>query len=148
MKLFTRQPTPTEQLKNAAIEAAVSALGADKSKSKDKPALTGVRAVAAGAVLYTAGRAAFKGRRFLSEQFSSDEAEDDAATQTREEHEDPEAKGRRDGDAGEPDDGSRSTTATPPPKRKPMRRAARNNPAQPSLELPQQRWPRMAAARK
>ena len=148
MKLFTRQSTPTEELKNAAIEAALSALGDGKSESKDKPAMTGVRAVAAGAVLYTAGRAAFRGRRFLNEQFSSDQAEDYAATQTREEREDPEADGRRDEDAGAPDDGSRSKTATPPLKRKPMRRAARNNPAEPSLELPQQRWPRMAAARK
>ena len=65
MRLFTRQASPTEQLKNAAIEAAISGLRDSRGEPKRKSGLSGGRAVAVGAVLYTAGVAAFKGRRFL-----------------------------------------------------------------------------------
>jgi len=119
MKLLARRETPTEQLKNAAIEVALSPLFDAQSKPKDKPALTGIRAVAAGAVLYTAGWVAIKGRGVLR----------------------PDAGSRQDDDAGE----LSSAAATP---RKPVRRAARMNGPQPSLNLPQQRWPRMAAGTK
>jgi hypothetical protein len=122
MKLLARRETPTEQLKNVAIEVALSALFDGQSKPKDKPALTGVRAVAAGVVLYTAGWVAIKGRGVLR----------------------PEAGSRQDDDAGE----LSSEAATPRAKRKPVRRAARMSGPQPSLDLPQQRWPRMAAGRK
>jgi hypothetical protein len=81
---------------------------ADQSRSKAGPRLTGVRAVAAGAFLYTAGWAMFTGRRFLGEQLSSNQADDDKR-----------------GDDDEPEAGG--------------------DDSQPSLELPQQRWPRMAA---
>jgi hypothetical protein len=154
MKLLARGATPTEQLKNAAIEAALRALGDGQSTPKDKPALTGVRAVAAGAALYTAGWAAFKGRGFLREQFSASQVKDDETTQAGEggpsgdakqqldvDEESAEAGGRQDDDAGE----SSSEAPTPRTKRKPVRRAARTNDPQPSLNLPQQRWPRMSA---
>src|SRR5215216_1700415 len=66
MRLSTKQKTPTEELKNAAVTALRTALS-EESDAKDKRGLTGVRAVATGAIIYTAGRAAFKGRRFLRE---------------------------------------------------------------------------------
>jgi hypothetical protein len=79
MTLLMRDKSPIEQLKHAAIEAAVRALDDEKASSKDKPALTGVRAVATGAVLYTAGHAAFKAHRLLREQFFSNQAGDEQA---------------------------------------------------------------------
>src|SRR4051794_4679718 len=84
MRLLTRRKTPTEELKDAAIEALVNAL--DDDKRADKPRIKGVRALATGAVIYTAGRAAFKGRRFLREQLSSD-TEDDQADDLEDEEE-------------------------------------------------------------
>jgi hypothetical protein len=84
MRLLTRRKTPTEELKEAAIEALVNALDDDKRAAK--PGSKGVRAVAAGAVIYTAGRAAFKGQRFVREQLSSD-TEDDQAEDVEDEEE-------------------------------------------------------------
>jgi hypothetical protein len=78
MKLFTRQPSPTEQLKNAAIEAAISALRDSRDEPKRKAGLTASRAMAAGAVLYAAGFAAFKGRTLLREQLSLNRGEAEA----------------------------------------------------------------------
>jgi hypothetical protein len=95
MRLLTRRKTPTEELKDAAIEALVNALDDDKRAAK--PGTKGVRALAAGAVIYTAGRAAFKGQRFVREQLSSDTEDDQAedledAEETRA-YEEPEAEG-------------------------------------------------------
>jgi hypothetical protein len=128
MKLLTRKKTPTEQLKHAAVEAAVSALGDLQGRSTGKPALSGVRAVGTGAVLFTAARAAFTRRRFLREQASSKEVEDEAATKAREERAQAEEYRAA--------------------KRKPVPRAARTKGPQPSLELPQQRWPRLSASQR
>jgi hypothetical protein len=94
MRLLTRRKTPTEELKDAAIEALVNALDDDKRAAK--PGTKGVRALAAGAVIYTAGRAAFKGQRFVREQLSSD-TEDDQAEDLEDEketraHKDPRAE--------------------------------------------------------
>ncbi len=74
MRLLTRRKTPIEELKDAAIEALLNALDDDKHGAK--PRTEGVRALAAGAVIYTAGRAAFKGQRFVREQLSSDTGDD------------------------------------------------------------------------
>ena len=76
MRLLARRKTPTEELKDAAIEALVNALDDDKRAAK--PGTKGVRALAAGAVIYTAGHAAFKGQRFVREQLSSDTEDDQA----------------------------------------------------------------------
>ena len=84
MRLLTRRKTPTEELKDAAIEALVNALDDDRRAAK--PGTKGVRALAAGAVIYTAGRAAFKGQRFVREQLSSD-TEDDQADDLEDEEE-------------------------------------------------------------
>src|SRR5215216_4560371 len=99
MRLSTKQKTPTEELKNAAITALRTALS-EESDAKDKRGLTGVRAVATGAIIYTAGRAAFKGRRFLREQLSShtdddqpeDDLRDEEAAEAREDRDEPEAE--------------------------------------------------------
>ena len=84
MRLLTRRKTPTEELKDAAIEALVNALDDDKRAAK--PGTKGVRALAAGAVIYTAGHLAFKGQRFVREQLSSD-TEDDQAEEVEDEQE-------------------------------------------------------------
>jgi hypothetical protein len=74
MRLRTRRKTPTEELKDAAIEALINALDDD-----ERAAGAGtVRSLAAGAIIYTAGRAAFKGQRFVREQLSSDTEDDQA----------------------------------------------------------------------
>ena len=155
MKLRTRKKTPAKQLKQAAIEAAVTALGDRQDRSKGKPALSGVRAVGTGAVLVTAARAAFKGRRFLREQLSSNEAEREETTKAREQRAEPEARkyqaadrGRKVHDARDPDTESSSKPARPLPDRRPVRHAAREKGLQPSLELPQQRWPRLSASKR
>ena len=95
MRLLTRRKTPTEELKDAAIEALVNALGDDKRATK--PRTKDVRALAAGAVIYTAARAAFKGQRFMREQLSSDteldqaeDLEDEEETRAYEEPDDEE----------------------------------------------------------
>ena len=94
MRLLTRRKTPTEELKDAAIKALVNALDDDKRAAK--PRTNGVRAVAAGAVIYTAGRAAFKGQRFVREQLSPDTEDDQAEDLEHEEetraYEEPEAE--------------------------------------------------------
>ena len=84
MRLLTKRKTPTEELKAAAIAALVNAL--DDDKRAVKPGTKGVRALAAGAVIYTAGHAAFKGQRFMREQLSSD-TEDDQAEDLEDEEE-------------------------------------------------------------
>jgi hypothetical protein len=111
MKLRTRKETPADQLRNAAVEAALGALDDLQGRSKRKPALSGLRAVGTGVVLFTAGRLALKGRRSV----------------------------RQDAD---------EETSSAPAKPRPVRRAARTERPRPSLDLPQQRWPRMAASRR
>jgi hypothetical protein len=81
---LTRRKTPIEELKDAAIKALVNALDDDKRAAKS--GMQGVRTLATGAVIYTAGRAAFKGQRFVREQLSSD-TEDDQAEDLEDEEE-------------------------------------------------------------
>ncbi len=88
-----------DDVKRVAVAALVAALDDGKENAKKKPGLTGMRAVATGAVLYTAGKVAFNGRRFISERLQSDdESEQDEA--------DPRAPqaGRPDEDSGRPAD--------------------------------------------
>ena len=129
MKLFATRRTPTDELKDAAIAALVSALEDRQREAKDKPGLTPVRAVAAGAVIYTVGRVAFKGRRLVSDHLSS----------SSEDEQSPEESDAFDDDHDEPDASEEEPEATPTPlpARKPMHRAARKKGAQPSLKRPQ-----------
>jgi hypothetical protein len=61
-----------EDVRKVALAALATALDDGKQEARKKPGLTGVRAVATGAVLYTAGRAAFAGRRFYRDHFGAD----------------------------------------------------------------------------
>ena len=96
MKLFTSQPTPTEQLKDAAIEAVIKALDGPQEEPKTKSGLSGGRALAVGAVLYATGLAAYKGRHLLREQLSSIRTDDDDATHAREDDEEEPVAGEDD----------------------------------------------------
>ena len=67
-----------DDVKRVAVAALVAALDDGKENAKKKPGLTGMRAVATGAVLYTAGKVAFNGRRFISDRLNGgDESEED-----------------------------------------------------------------------
>ena len=93
-------------------------------KSSHKRALTGPRAVATGAVLYTAVRAVFVGARSIRAERGSKQA----AADESDEH------------TGEV---AMSKTTRSRPKRMP----ARENDLPPSLALRNRRWARMAANR-
>ena len=123
MRLRSKRKTPTDELRDAAITALVNALD---DKPAAKPGTKGVRSLAAGAVLYALGRAAFKGQRLLREQRSSGTDDDQAENLA--------------------DDESRSTTPSPFPQRKPGPRAARRKGAQPTLKLQNQRRARTWAS--
>jgi len=60
-----------DDVKRVAVAALVAALDDGKDQARKKPGLTGMRAVATGAVLYTAGKAAFNGRRFINERLEA-----------------------------------------------------------------------------
>jgi hypothetical protein len=80
-----------EDVKRVAVAALVAALDDGKEKARKNPRLTGMRAVATGAVLYTAGKAAFNGRRFISERLQGDaEPEDEYDEEEDEEFDDDE----------------------------------------------------------
>jgi len=68
-----------DDVKRVAVAALVAALDDSKEHARKNPRLTGVRAVATGAVLYTAGKAALNGRRFVNERLrgNDDEPEDE-----------------------------------------------------------------------
>jgi hypothetical protein len=97
----------------------------DAGRSSHKRALSGPRAVATGAVLYTAVRAAFAGARSIRAEHRSKQA----ATDETDEH------------TGEV---AKSKTRRSRPERMP----ARENDLPPSLTLPNRRWAGMAAKRR
>ena len=80
----SRTPRTSSASRSAAL---VAALDDGKDQARKKPGLTGMRAVATGAVLYTAGKAAFSGRRFINERLGAgdDEPEDDEEDEEEEE---------------------------------------------------------------
>ena len=89
MALSVKRKPTADDVRRVALAALTTALDDGKQEVKKKPGLTGVRAVATGAVLYTAGRAAFAGRRFVrdhfgesrdDEEFEEDDEEFDEAT--------------------------------------------------------------------
>src|SRR3954452_4583770 len=92
-----------DDVRRVALAALATALEDRKEEVKKKPGLTGVRAVATGAVIYTAGRAVFTGRRFVRDHFGSDgEAREDEPQE--EEDEEPEAEVDEEPEAEEQDD--------------------------------------------
>src|SRR5688500_17956294 len=92
MALSIKRKTTADDVRRVALAALNSALDESKREVKRKPGLTGVRAVATGAVLYTAGRAAFAGRRFVRDHFGDDESrapEQDEELEEDEERDEP-----------------------------------------------------------
>ena len=71
MRLSTKRRPSSDDVRKVVLAALATALDDRKEEAKKKPGLTGVRAVATGAVIYTAGRAAFSGRRLIKERFGS-----------------------------------------------------------------------------
>jgi hypothetical protein len=103
MKVKTKRKATAEEVRRVALAALTAALDDGKQEAKQKPGLTGVRAVATGAVIYTAGMAAFKGRRFVreylvhrdSEAYADDEElerDDPEAEEEWDDQEEPEAE--------------------------------------------------------
>ena len=87
MRMPIKHKPNADDVRRVALAALATALEDRKEEAKKKPGLTGVRAVATGAVLYTAGRAAFTGRRFVRDHFGSDgEAREDEAEDEAEAH--------------------------------------------------------------
>src|SRR5688572_25681841 len=96
MKVKTKRKATVEEVRRVALAALTAALDDGKQEVKQKPGLTGVRAVAAGAVIYTAGIAAFKGQRFVREHLvqrdGDDYADDPEAEEEWDEEEVPQAE--------------------------------------------------------
>src|SRR5688572_11652640 len=101
------KPT-ADDVRRVALAALATALEDGKEEARKKPGQTGVRVVATGAVLYTVGRAAFTGRRFVRDHFGAngrarernEEVEDEEYEEPAaedEEYEEPRAGGRRGG---------------------------------------------------
>src|SRR3954451_15689827 len=92
-----------DDVRRVALAALATALEDRKEEVKKKPCLTGVRAVATGAVFYTAGRAFSTVRRFVRDHFGSDgEAREDEPQE--EEDEEPEDEVDEEPEAEEQDD--------------------------------------------
>src|SRR5262245_18991185 len=82
MGLRKKQPSATDELRKVAIAALISALqdAAQSSQPKEKSGrrLGGIRTVAAGGVLFTAGKAALdSGRVLLRERVASEPRDED-----------------------------------------------------------------------
>jgi hypothetical protein len=88
MRLSTKRWASGDDVRKVVLAALATALDDRKEEAKQKPGLTGVRAVATGAVIYTAGRAAFSGGRFIKERFGSDGRPDDDDRSEDEEYDD------------------------------------------------------------
>jgi len=150
MKFLSRKKTPTEQLRTAAT-AVLNVVEDQVRSTANMRGLTGVRAVATGAAIYTAGLAAFKGRRFVREQISprleDDQAEellrDESATEERGEPEN-EAYDFSEGVEGEEEPESREDEYERVAEGR-GDHAGEGPP--PSLELPRQRWARIPVGR-
>lgn len=94
MRVSTTRRTTADDVRRVALAALSTALDDGKQEVKAKPGLTGVRAVATGAVLYTAGRAVFTGRRFVREHLGAEAQEpDDERDEADQEYDDEPAAG-------------------------------------------------------
>jgi hypothetical protein len=151
VRISTKRRTTADDVRKVALAALTTALDDGKQEVKKKPGLTGMRAVATGAVLYTAGRAVFTGRRFVREHLLSDdgepegredepddeeyedepEAEEDEEPEAEEEEdfEEPEAEEEEDYEEPEEDD---ETAAS----RRPPVHAERGSDDEPEPDLP------------
>ena len=101
MRFRSKKNATADDVRRVALAALATALENSREEARKKPGLTGVRAVATGAVIYTAGRAVYTGRRFLREHLGSD-GDKPEASENRENREDRED--REDRDEPEEDD--------------------------------------------
>ena len=95
MRFSAKDTTKADGVRKVALAALSTVLGDGKQEAPSKAGLTGVRAVATGAVLYTAGRAVVTGRRFILDRVGGEESEDEARDNEEledEEFEEPEAE--------------------------------------------------------
>src|SRR4051812_712574 len=84
-----KRRTTVEDVRKVALAALATALDDGKQEAREKPGLTGIRAMATGALLYTGARAAISGRRFARDHFGSsgsDEARTDEADRDEDEY--------------------------------------------------------------
>ena len=88
MRLSTKNKTSAEDVRRVLLAAVADALDEGKQEAKKRPGLTGMRAVATGAVIYTAGRAAFASRRFARDHFGTDHDADERDEDDDEDYED------------------------------------------------------------
>src|SRR5689334_12729504 len=100
MRFTTKHKPNMDDVRKVALAALVSAMDDKKDEAKKKPGLTGVRAVATGAVIYTAGKAAFSSRRFIRDHLGSNGSADGAA----DEEYDEEPRGEEEEDFDEEDE--------------------------------------------
>jgi hypothetical protein len=68
MKLPAKHKIPTDELRRMALAALVTALDGDDRDTKEKSGHKGLRILAAGAVIYGAGLAAYKNRDLIRDQ--------------------------------------------------------------------------------
>src|ERR671916_204168 len=111
MRLSTKRRTTSDDVRRVALAALATALDDRKEEAKKKPGLTGMRAVATGAVIYTAGKAAFGSRRFIREHLGSNSrdedeprAEEDEEPEEEEEDYEEEPRAEEDEDYEEPEE--------------------------------------------
>jgi hypothetical protein len=110
VRFRSKKNATADDVRRVALAALATALENSREEARKKPGLTGVRAVATGAVIYTAGRAVYTGRRFLREHFASDGDEPDG----RENREDREDRDESDEDDAPDDRPSRPSRSRAP----------------------------------
>jgi hypothetical protein len=96
--VFSRKQTKTDQVRDLAVSVLSTAVDNGRRTVHATSGLTGTRAVATGAALYTAGRAVVTGGRAIRNRFGNGADEDDARDEavTDEEYEEPEAEEEED----------------------------------------------------
>jgi hypothetical protein len=73
MRLRRKPPSKTDQVRDLALSALSTALEDGKRTVRSTSKLSGTRAVAAGAALYTAGHAVVSGGRFIRNKVAAGE---------------------------------------------------------------------------
>ena len=90
----SKSKSTADDVRRVALAALAAALEDRWTDSRSKPGRTGLRAVATGAVLYTAGRAVYSGRHLILERLGDGAVDED--DREDEEYDEPEAEGDED----------------------------------------------------
>jgi hypothetical protein len=99
-----KRTSAADDVRKVLLTALIAALEDQRDKQRPKRGFTAVRALATGAVLYTAGRA---GSRLLTDRLQTDSGEreeDDERYEEEEEYEEPEAEADEDEEYAEEDE--------------------------------------------